>query len=114
MMGVSTMTKMPMPDIHGDEDDVSLEDMLATGATYRQIDYWVRVGYLNPGNHAPGSGGVRRWSVRDLWMAYLMVRLGESGIGLVVAYRMASQAVDHDVWTYETPSGVTIEWKVSE
>jgi len=46
-----------------------------TGATFRQLDYWARIGALVPSLHgagSPGTGGRRRWSDRDaaaVWCA---------------------------------------------
>lgn len=35
---------------------------LASGATYRQLDYWVRLGVFGGGTQAGGSGTVRSWT----------------------------------------------------
>src|SRR5690242_11820245 len=40
---------------------VSLDQMLATGVSYRQIDYWCRQGYLKPLTASPGKGAGRVW-----------------------------------------------------
>jgi DNA-binding transcriptional MerR regulator len=37
-----------------------------TGTTYRQLDYWVRRGLLEPAVAANGSGTKRRWTTEDL------------------------------------------------
>jgi DNA-binding transcriptional MerR regulator len=42
-------------------------------ATYRQLDHWVRKGYLHPENPEPGSGSVRRFSV-DAYRAFCAAR----------------------------------------
>jgi DNA-binding transcriptional MerR regulator len=36
-----------------------------TGVTYRQLDYWVRCGWI-PGIGCPGSGGRRQWGPGDI------------------------------------------------
>ena len=48
--------------------------------TYRQLDYWTRVGDLNATMPAPGSGYVRTWSGEELNVARLIARLGRAGI----------------------------------
>lgn len=37
-----------------------------SGATYRQIDYWTRVGYLTPAVASSGSGSYRKFSEADV------------------------------------------------
>lgn len=52
----------------------------ATGASYRQLDYWDRKGLVGPGS--PGSGNQRRWSEDDLALCRVLAaltRLGCSG-----------------------------------
>ena len=38
----------------------------AVGVSYRQVDWWVRKGYLEPSDPSTGSGDPRRWSLEDL------------------------------------------------
>lgn len=40
----------------------SNEVALMAGVTYRQLDYWLRTGWLNIGGEAHGSGSRRRFS----------------------------------------------------
>lgn len=44
----------------------SEEVAVAAGITYRQLDWWVRKGYLTPTVESTGSGVPRQWSLRDL------------------------------------------------
>lgn len=37
-----------------------------TGATYRQLDYWCRHGYVTPAEAAAGSGTRRVWTMADV------------------------------------------------
>jgi DNA-binding transcriptional MerR regulator len=37
-----------------------------TGVTYRQLDYWVRTGLVQPHEQAHGSGSRRRWTDVDI------------------------------------------------
>lgn len=63
-----------------DDDPVIVEAYLPTtvevcrtiGATYRQIDYWIRRGLLEPRHAAAGSGTVRRWTPDDVAEAILL------------------------------------------
>src|SRR5262245_55114017 len=36
------------------------------GITYRQLDYWVRQGYVVSAREARGSGSQRKWSDEDI------------------------------------------------
>lgn len=45
------------------------------GISYRQLDYWVRNGILQPTVDADGPGTQRRWSDRDVAVAGVLGRL---------------------------------------
>jgi DNA-binding transcriptional MerR regulator len=60
-----------------------------TGATYRMIDYWVRIGLLHPGNPLPGSGAQREWSAQELRVAKRMVELIRCGLTVHAAHHAA-------------------------
>jgi hypothetical protein len=99
---------------------VTLADMRATGATYRQLDYWTRCGWLldDPEhtlglNTLPGSGYWRKWTERDRRVAALMMRLIRAGLRTGVAAQIAHQAVDEGE-TAVTMDGVTIAWEDPE
>ena len=59
------------------------------GPTYRQLDYWVRVGYLRPAHAEPGSGGWRYWSAEECRVANLMARLVTVGFTPRLAHDVA-------------------------
>lgn len=59
------------------------------GCTYRQLDYWVRKGYLRVPNATPGSGSWRTWPRREVVVAEKMARLVAAGIPPAVACRVA-------------------------
>lgn len=59
------------------------------GITYRQLDFWVRRGYLHPDHEAPGSGGNRRWTEQECHVARLMGRLVAAGFTPEGAHRVA-------------------------
>ena len=45
-----------------------------SGATFRQLDYWVRLGYVRPVRPSSGSGNARRWSEENLDRVRQIVR----------------------------------------
>jgi hypothetical protein len=58
--------------------------------TYRQVDYWTRVGYLKPVQPGPGGTGVpRRWPVSECRIALLMGRLVAAGFTHEAAHKVA-------------------------
>lgn len=91
--------------------DVALADMQATGATYRQLDYWSRCGFIQQGRPAPGSGQQRRWTYRDLLVVTLMLAMIEAGIGPRLAARYANSAIDQRSASLTLPSGLLLSWQ---
>lgn len=53
-----------------------------TGATYRQLDYWTRRGYVSAIDDMPGSGVLRRYDRAAVDRAELVVRLIGIGVDL--------------------------------
>lgn len=50
------------------------------GISYRQLDYWVRLGLIETvGAAAPGSGGIRRYLRREARVVTVVARLRELG-----------------------------------
>ena len=50
-----------------DDETFSTPDVARlTGATFRQIDYWSRKGYIVPVVAAAGSGSRRRWGADEV------------------------------------------------
>lgn len=60
-----------------------------TGATYRQLDHWCRLGLLLPPNPTPGSGAQREWPARELQIAKRMVELTRAGLTVHAAHHAA-------------------------
>lgn len=52
----------------------------AHGVTYRQLNWWVRQGYLRPANPHPGSGTRRVWSTKELRVGARMAALVAAGL----------------------------------
>lgn len=72
-----------------------------TGATYRQLDYWVRTGILRPEYaDAHGSGTQRRFAPEQVRLVRLIVRLRELGIGHEALIHAAERVDDagHAEW----------------
>lgn len=99
----------------GKDEPATLADMMLTGATYRQLDYWWRTGLFRkpedperPPN--TGSGRPRAWTGREQQIAALMVRLIHTGIAPSLAARMARDSVDNGARRVTTEDGITISW----
>lgn len=65
-------------------DWVTSEEIAAeTGASYRQVDYWIRTGLIHArGLLSPGAGHVRRFDVSELERVRTVVALLKAGIDL--------------------------------
>ena len=64
-----------------------------TGASWRQIDYWCRRGWLHAGN--PGGGRSRRYSVRDARVAVALCLMeGATHLGQVTRDRIVAATQD--------------------
>lgn len=87
---------------------VSLEQMLATGVSYRQLDYWCRRGYLRPVEASPGTGCIRVWPAVERDVALLITRLQAVGVELVKAAQIARSLVDSGTNRAELGGGVFI------
>lgn len=62
-----------------------------TRVSYRQVDYWTRCGYLQPGRDKTGSGYPRDYDeaqVKRVWMMGQLVDVGFTPLG---AYTVARQ-----------------------
>jgi hypothetical protein len=59
--------------------------------TYRQLDHWVRKGYLRP-YHEGGTGNPREWPVREWAIAMQMKRLIDAGFTPAAAAEAARNA----------------------
>lgn len=72
---------------------VGFAEMLASGATARQLDHWCRTGVLRPARCSPGSGYQRVWPAEELTVAARIVAMGRAGIPPRVAEVVARGAV---------------------
>lgn len=64
--------------------------ILEAGVSYRRLDYWTRLGYLQAVNATPGSGGKRVYPEAELGIAVAIMRLvDKAGIELNRAVSIA-------------------------
>jgi hypothetical protein len=56
-----------------------------TGASYRQLDFWCRRGYVGSQNDGEGHGSQRRWSPEEVAVVSRMVALVKAGLDPSVA-----------------------------
>lgn len=85
--------------------EVVLEE---AGVSYRQLDYWVRRGYLRPEDALPGSGHSRAWSAHEIAVAREMKRLCDAGLSAELAARVAREFVDGES-LIELAPGLTLD-----
>jgi DNA-binding transcriptional MerR regulator len=78
-----------------------------TGATYRNLDYWVRKGLLKPHHPMPGSGTVRYWRLIDVRVARALVAFSALGVTNSRMYEAISDAV------YSAGDGRDAAWLVA-
>jgi hypothetical protein len=87
---------------------VSVDDMLATGATYRQLDYWCTQGYLRPEQTKRGRGFNRDWPPSERDVARVIVRLLAVGVELAAAAKIAREIVGDDATRVDLGDGVVL------
>ena len=74
------------------EEPQPVDDTLAAmGISYRQLDYWTRLGHLRPDAARPGSGNARYWPETEIEIARRMGRLAAAGLPLGFAAQMARE-----------------------
>jgi hypothetical protein len=65
-----------------------------SGATYRQVDFWCRAGYLKPSTPARGIGSVRRFPPSEAQIAAYALELITAGFHAPYALRYARTLVE--------------------
>lgn len=71
----------------------------ASGLTYRQLDYWTRIGVLADDRQLPGSGNRRRWTRLDaavLAVAAQVIALGARPSQLAPLVGLLRELPDHE------------------
>lgn len=72
-----------LPDINTDTGYRGPAVCRAVGITYRQLDYWARIGLVEPSiRSAHGSGSQRLYSFRDILVLKVVKRLLDTGVSL--------------------------------
>lgn len=59
------------------------------GITYRQLDYWIRSGWLETTEAAPGRGHHRYVTPAEVTVATVMAAFVNAGVELLAAHRAA-------------------------
>lgn len=75
----------------------SQEVAAEAGVSYRQLDYWVRAGWLRPQGSGRGSGTSRKWPEAEREMAIAMGALVRYGVDPRLAFDLCSNALDEQV-----------------
>lgn len=77
----------------------SIDVVNLTGCTYRQLDYWSRIGVIEPTREARGSGSQRRWSFTDACLVRAVTVLRQLGaFEPVLAEVVRAVEVDESLW----------------
>lgn len=77
---------------YNDVDGITSQDLAhRSGASYRQIDFWTRVGLIAVNNPAPGSGNTRRHPTSELAAVCLIKQLLDAGLTLRAAHDAARE-----------------------
>lgn len=95
-------------------ESVTLDAMLATGASYRQIDYWAQRGYLKPVQEKQGSGNNRSWPASECDVARIMMKLLGVGVELARAAQYARRAVETEASEIDLGNGLVLHIEAAE
>lgn len=94
--------------------NISSDDMLTAGITYRQLDHWCKTGYLRPAVASPGSGYQRKFPPEEREIARLMVSLTAVGVEPSAAARAARDGVEGGQMYGLLSDEVAVIWRPSE
>ena len=84
------------------------------GITYRQLDYWCRVGLLRPERPARGSGSQRGFSTRETQVAWVLGQLSRLGPGLLCELEELRTVEHFTGWVVVHPDGCTVVQEADE
>jgi hypothetical protein len=80
------------------------------GTSYRQLDYWIRKGYIHTvPNERSGSGYSRQLSEDEIQIARYMIRLTNAGFMVGAAALIARRFVLEDTRETLLPDGVVVK-----
>jgi len=75
---------------------VTTDDVVEmTGITYRRLDSWARLGYLQVPITSHGKFGGRDWPDKEILAAVLIDKMSKAGIQPIKACRVARLIVDN-------------------
>lgn len=66
--------------------------------SYKQVEHWVRVGYLHIADARPGSGTKRQWSPAEVRVAEVFAALVHAGVGPHTIAEALPTALVGDGW----------------
>lgn len=78
------------------------------GVSYRQLDYWIRAGYVHSLREKTGSGNPRTLDDREIVVVQKMIRLIRAGFTVESAAIAARRMAFDEVSVTTLPGGVTI------
>lgn len=85
-----------------------------TGATYRQIDYWVHLGLILPvGDANPGSGRHRKFDPNIVERVKLMVRFSKAFHGFINHQMLQTIYTNYDQGYADIGEGLILSWKTT-
>jgi|ERR1044071_6051765 hypothetical protein len=77
-------------------DKVTTDDVVQmTGITYRRLDTWARLGYLDVPVLGKGRNVGRDWPEKEITAALLIDKMSQAGIQPIKACRVARVIVDN-------------------
>jgi hypothetical protein len=79
------------------------------GISYRQLDYWTRIGLLVPDDPTPGSGIARSWPDSEVIVALLIRRLLDAGLELRAAARVAREQTHRPTGETRLRGGIVLD-----
>ena len=79
------------------------------GISYRQLDYWTRIGLLHATDPTPGSGVARTWPDREVVVALLIRHLLDAGLELRAAGRIAREQVERPTGEVRLRGGIVLD-----
>lgn len=77
-------------------DKVTTDDVVEmTGITYRRLDTWARLGYLDVPVYGSGKGAGRDWPDKEITAALLIDKMSKAGLQPIKACKVARLIVNN-------------------
>lgn len=92
----------------------SVDLMRLTGITYRQVDYWTRLGWLRPPEPTPGQGAQRYFPPAEIRVAAIMSALVRAGVEPGAAGMAARTAWGGRWWRAALDGGVQVSGRLPD